>query len=269
MAVQARIEYRSPFDWTALVDFLSRRTVAPVEVFLDGEYVRDGIRIRNDAKACALVVTADERTARSQRAEAGWRAGPTLVDRVKHLFDTEAEPQKIARRFSTDRTLSSILRRHRGIRVPGAWDPFELVVRAIVGQQVSVAGATTTMRKIVAQFGHFPSAAELAATTVGGMPEQRAATIRRVAAAVATGDLPLERGPSLEESVQHLTSIKGIGPWTANYIAMRALREPDAFPAGDLGLLKASGVKSEKELQRMAEAWRPWRAYAAMLLWNR
>jgi AraC family transcriptional regulator, regulatory protein of adaptative response / DNA-3-methyladenine glycosylase II len=257
MAVQARIEYRTPFDWTALVDFLSQRTVAPVEVFLDGEYVRDGIRIRNDAKACALVLESD--TPR----------GEDIVSRARNLFDTEAEPQKIARRFAADRTLSSILRKHRGIRVPGAWDPFELVVRAIVGQQVSVAGATTTMRKIVAQFGHFPSAAELASTTVGGMPEQRAATIRRVAAAVATGDLPLERRPSLEESIQRLTSIKGIGPWTANYIAMRALREPDAFPSGDLGLLKASGVKSEKELQRMAEAWRPWRAYAAMLLWNR
>jgi AraC family transcriptional regulator, regulatory protein of adaptative response / DNA-3-methyladenine glycosylase II len=257
MAVPARIEYRTPFDWTALVDFLSKRTVAPVEVFVDSEYVRDGIRVRNDAHACALVV------------QSAMPVGEEVMSRARNLFDTDAEPQKIARQFAADRLLGSILRRHRGIRVPGAWDPFELVVRAIVGQQVSVAGATTSMRKIVAQFGHFPTAAQLAATPVGGMPEQRAATIRRVAAAVATGDLPLGRGPSLDESIHRLTSIKGIGPWTANYIAMRALREPDAFPSGDLGLLKASGVKSEKELQRMAEAWRPWRAYAAMLLWNR
>ncbi len=191
------------------------------------------------------------------------------ADRARHLFDTDTDPQPIAAHLSKDRVLRPILRRHRGIRVPGAWDPFEVVIRAIVGQQVSVAGATTTLRKIVAQFGGFPTPAELAATTLGGMPSQRAATIRRVAAAVATGDLALERTESLDEAIRRLTSIKGIGPWTANYIAMRALREPDAFPSGDLGLQKAAGIRSEKELLRIAEAWRPWRAYAAMLLWNR
>ncbi|HSP13305.1 MAG TPA: AlkA N-terminal domain-containing protein [Thermoanaerobaculia bacterium] len=257
MTAQVRIAYRAPFDWPALVAFLSKRTVAPVEVFEEDEYVRDGIRIRNDPAGSALTVTAS------------WPVAESIVSRARHLFDTEAEPRRIARRLAADRMLGPIIRKHRGIRVPGAWEPFEMVVRAIVGQQVSVAGATTTMKKIVAQFGAFPKPAQLAATPVSGMPEQRAATIRRVAAAVAAGDLPLTRGPSLEESIARLTSIKGIGPWTANYIAMRVLREPDAFPSGDLGLLKETEAKSEKELLRMAEAWRPWRAYAAMLLWSR
>ena len=247
-----RIDYRVPFDWPALVSFLSRRTVAPVEVFVDGEYVRDGIRIRHENGA--LTVMAND--------------GEDAKRRARHLFDTDAEPETIARHLSRDARLKPILKKHRGIRVPGAWDPFEVVVRAIVGQQVSVAGATTTLRRIVAQFGAFPTPAQLAATTLGGMPKQRAETIRRVAAAVASSDVPLERGHSLDESIRNLTTIKGIGPWTANYIAMRVLREPDAFPAGDLVLQKAADVKSEKELLRMAEAWRPWRAYAAMLLWS-
>ena len=259
-SVEVRLAYRTPFDWNAVSSFLSRRAVEGVESFTDDAYERGPVRIVNDTDGRSLIVSMPAAFAREIR---------DIATRARHLFDTDADPHVIGSHLRSDRQLRPILRQHGGIRVPGAWDSFELAIRAVVGQQVSVAGATTTLRKIVERFGAFPTAHQLARETIGGMPQQRIATIRRIAEAVDTGDLVLERGSSLEESIARLTSIKGIGPWTANYIAMRALREPDAFPAGDLVLQRAAGVKSEKELLRLAEKWRPWRAYAALLLWNR
>ncbi|HWS73268.1 MAG TPA: DNA-3-methyladenine glycosylase 2 family protein, partial [Thermoanaerobaculia bacterium] len=165
-----------------------------------------------------------------------------------------------------DSSLRKLVRKWPGARVPGAWDLFELAVRAVVGQQVSVAAATTLMGRIAARYGTpidsgdpaltlvFPDAAVLRDAPIDGMPATRAATIR----AVASADL---------ENIADLTSIRGIGPWTASYIAMRR-GDPDAFPAGDLVLRKAAGNISERELFARAEAWRPWRAYAAILLWR-
>jgi AraC family transcriptional regulator of adaptative response / DNA-3-methyladenine glycosylase II len=234
--------------------------VTGVESLSDGVYTRGAVRIINDDPSRTLVVSMPAALARDIR---------DIATRARHLFDTDADPQAIAGHLRGNRLLRPILRQHGGIRVPGAWDAFEVAVRAIVGQQVSVGGATTTLRKLVEHFGGFPTPQQLAVQTIGGMPKERAATIKRLATAVVAGHLVLERGASLEDSLERLTAIKGIGPWTANYIAMRALREPDAFPAGDLVLQRVAGVKSEKELLRMAEAWRPWRAYATMLLWSR
>jgi AraC family transcriptional regulator, regulatory protein of adaptative response / DNA-3-methyladenine glycosylase II len=259
-SVEVRLAYRTPFDWDALSGFLSRRAVNGVESLSEGVYTRRDIRIMNDDAGRTLVVSMPAALARDIR---------DIATRARHLFDTDADPHAIAGHLRGDRLLRPIIRQHGGIRVPGAWDAFEIAVRAIVGQQVSVAGATTTLRKLVDHFGAFPTAQQLATETIGGMPKERAATIKRLASAVVAGDVMLERGASLEDSLVRLTAIKGIGPWTANYIAMRALREPDAFPAGDLVLQRAAGVSSEKELLRMAEAWRPWRAYATMLLWSR
>jgi AraC family transcriptional regulator of adaptative response / DNA-3-methyladenine glycosylase II len=151
--------------------------------------------------------------------------------------------------------------------VPGAWDPFELAVRAIVGQQVSVAAARTILGRIATAHGFAPET--LAGVAIDGMPRKRAETIRLFANAVVDGSVVLERGDSLEETIDMLTALPGIGPWTAHYIAMRALGEGDAFPAGDLILRRNAGNLSERELLRRAEAWRPFRAYAAMLLWTR
>lgn len=259
-AVEVRLAYRAPFDWDSLTAFLSYRAVAGVETFHQGMYTRGPFVIRNDEEARSLVLSMPAARAGEIR---------DAATRARHLFDTDADPHVIALHLKKGRLLRPIVSRHNGTRVPGAWDPFEIAVRAIVGQQVSVAGATTTLRKIVERFGHFPTPEELAAETITGMPKERAATIARLAAAVVSGDLVLERGASLEESLSRLRSIRGIGPWTANYIAMRALREPDAFPSGDLVLQRHAGVKSEKELLRLAEPWRPWRAYATMLLWSR
>jgi AraC family transcriptional regulator of adaptative response / DNA-3-methyladenine glycosylase II len=142
------------------------------------------------------------------------------------------------------------------VRLPGAWDPFELAVRAIVGQQVSVAGARTVLGRIAA--AHTLTAERLAEVTVVGMPRKRAETIRNLARVVASGEIVFGR--------DDLTQLPGIGPWTASYIAMR-LGDQDAFPAGDLILRRAAGNLTERELLRRAESWRPYRAYAAILLW--
>ena len=174
------------------------------------------------------------------------------------------------------------------LRVPGAWDGFELAVRAVLGQQISVKGATTLSGRLVARFGErssiaggdadlhslFPSAEALAAADLSeiGLPRARAAAISALAGAVADGELHLDAPRDLDAAIAQLTALPGIGEWTAHYVAMRALREPDAFPATDLGLRRALGgngrPKSSAELRDIAEDWRPWRAYAAMLLWT-
>ncbi|MGZ4777589.1 MAG: DNA-3-methyladenine glycosylase family protein, partial [Thermoanaerobaculia bacterium] len=191
--------------------------------------------------------------------------------RVRKLFDLAADPIAIEAHLIRDKQLARRVAKLPGVRVPGAWDPFEVGVRAIVGQQVSVAAATTIMGRIVERYGEgaFPTPRRLmnARGTAIGMPRARWATIRALAAAEAREGLFTQRR-SLDESISTLTSIRGIGPWTAHYIAMRALREPDAFPAGDLGLRKAMANLSDRELRERAEGWRPYRAYAAMLLWQ-
>jgi 3-methyladenine DNA glycosylase/8-oxoguanine DNA glycosylase len=184
--------------------------------------------------------------------------------------------------------LASLVRRRPGLRIPGVWDPFECAVRAVLGQQVSVRAATTLAGRLVEAFGRpleplpagtgphrlFPRPEDLASADLGsiGLTRARAATLRRLAAATATGELAFDGAEGAEELAARLVRLPGIGDWTAQYVAMRALGAPDAFPASDLGLLKAAGSGGEKttpaRLRRRAEAWRPWRAYAAICLWT-
>jgi len=229
-----------PFHWGALLDFLRPRLV-PGESIDDDVYRRGDVTVRFDGRA--LVVNSDD---------------PDVLARVHRLFDVEADVAGIARHFAKDAMLAPLLARNRGIRVPGAWDPFETCVRAIVGQQVSVAGATTIMTRIVTRYGTSPERIARARGTNIGMPAARWETIRAIARAAAEDDLTLER----------IASLRGIGPWTASYIAMRVFRDPDAFPHTDLGVRKAFAMAPEREILARAEAWRPWRAYAAMLLWR-
>jgi AraC family transcriptional regulator, regulatory protein of adaptative response / DNA-3-methyladenine glycosylase II len=254
--IVVRLPYRQPFDYHGLLSFLGARAIPGVES-VDGDVYRRTISIggvngvisvRNDDGVLLLSVP-----------RAFTQSLKPIVDRVRRLFDLFADPDTISEHLSRDRTLRKLAGRWPGVRVPGAWDRFELAVRAVVGQQISVAGATTLMGRIAARHGTavengfvFPDAATLSVAAIDGMPAARAATIRAVASANLDDDL---------------ISIRGVGPWTASYIAMRS-GDPDAFPAGDLVLRKAAGNISERELLARAEAWRPWRAYAAILLWR-
>jgi AraC family transcriptional regulator, regulatory protein of adaptative response / DNA-3-methyladenine glycosylase II len=244
-----RLPYRKPYDFAGLLAFLRPRAIAGVESVSECEYrraTRDGIvSVRDDGEA--LVVSSE-----------------VHAERVRRMFDIDADPERIAAHLGRDRMLRALVRRWPGARVPGAWDRFELAVRAVVGQQVSVAAATTLMGRLAARFGTridtgdpslthvFPDAETLRDATIDGMPSSRAATIRALAAADLDADL---------------TQLRGVGPWTASYIAMRS-GDADAFPHGDLVLRRAAGGLTARELLARAEAWRPWRAYAAILLWR-
>jgi len=213
-----------------------------------------------------------------------------LVARVRRLFDLDARPDLIARVLGRDPHLAPLVEARPGLRVPGAIDPFEASVRALLGQQVSVAAATTLAGRFAAAFGaphaggdrltrRFPTAREVAAAGPAaiariGLPAARAAAVHALASAVARGAIRLDGARDLDPFVAELTALPGIGPWTAHYLAMRALHLPDAFPAADLGVRKAlraspsSPLPPPRELEARAEAWRPFRAYAVLHLWT-
>lgn len=244
------LAYTSPYDWDAILAFLRPRAIAGVEVISADAYERGGVQVTHDATRKVVIVS-----------------DPSQADRVRTMFDLDADIVAIEKRLGRDPMLAPLVRAHRGIRVPGTWDPFEMAVRAVVGQQISVAGATTIMGRIATRHGVTPESL-MRARANPGMPQARWSSIRGLARAVARGEVTFERGTTLEESIGRLTSLPGIGPWTAHYVAMRALREPDAFPHTDLGIRKAAGMIGDRELLARAEGWRPYRAYAAMLLWR-
>lgn len=285
-----RLDARPPFDWDALLGFLDARAIPTVEEIVDREYRRvvmidevcGVIRVRPDAKRCAL-------WAEPSPSLAGQLAA--LVPMLRRLFDLDARPALIQSCLERDPTLAPLVQRRPGLRVPGAVDTFEIVCRAIVGQQVSVRAATTLAGRLVQRFGtalasaerpsfststlthRFPSASTLAAASTAqiaaiGLPSKRAQTLQQVGVAFATGTLvDGARGLDDDELCQALRAIPGIGDWTAQYVAMRARGAPDAFPASDLGIRKALHGLSPKAATERAAAWRPWRSYAVMHLW--
>jgi AraC family transcriptional regulator of adaptative response / DNA-3-methyladenine glycosylase II len=229
------IRYSPPYDWPLISGWLRARAIEGVERVDADAYIRGGVVVRHVRGALQVPRAASKR--------------------ARLLFDLDADPRAIRKTFAKDALLAPLIRKRPGVRVPGAWDPFELAVRAIVGQQVSVAAARTILGRIAAAHGFVPE--RLAEVAIDGMPRRRAETIRLLArAVVADGGLPSD-----------LTAIPGIGPWTAQYVAMR-LGDRDAFPAGDLILRRNAGNLTERELLRRADAWRPFRAYGAMLLWT-
>jgi AraC family transcriptional regulator of adaptative response / DNA-3-methyladenine glycosylase II len=208
---------------------------------------------------------------------------------VRRVFDLAADPDTIGAHLALDPRLAPLVAARPGLRVPGAWDGFELAVRAIFGQQITVPAATKLLGRLVQAFGDplptsmqereglshlFPSVVRIAAAdlTTLGMPSARAMAVSALAQAIAADPAIFSRGASLEDAILKLRALPGIGEWTAQYIAMRELREPDAFPTADIGLLRAmaddSGRRpSPSELLTRSERWRPWRAYAALHLW--
>lgn len=286
-AVSVELPYRPPYHWEAMLAFLAARAIPGVEAVASGRYART-IAI-GDATGVLTVEPAARSRVKVTVQFPHLHALPTIIARVRRVFDLAADSVAIDAHLSQDPKLTPLVAARPGLRVPGAWDGFELAVRAILGQQITVAAATRLAGKVVCTYGTplpvssgaaaglthvFPTPAQLAAAdpVILGMPGTRAATLRSLAAAVLAD--PLIFGPrrSLEEAIGSLRSLTGIGEWTAQYIAMRELREPDAFPASDIGLLRAvadaSGRRpSPAELLAYAEAWRPWRAYAALHLW--
>lgn len=280
-----RLPFRPPFDWERVASFLSLRAIPGVESVRPRSY-RRVVRLGEDVGVLE-VTPSDTRPFVLLCVPMELSKGlVTIVERIRRLFDLGAVPSEINAHLSADTCLASRIATSGGLRVPGAWDGFELAVRAILGQQVTVRGATTLIARLVTAFGErvlgetdfglthtFPSPEVLATAKIEriGLPRARAASIRALAGAVCRGEIFLDESSGLEESVARLMEIPGVGPWTAHYIAMRALGEPDAFPQGDLGLRRALSngrLISASALAERAERWRPWRAYAAMVLWG-
>ena len=281
-ALQFELSFRPPYDWPALAAFLGARAVAGVEAVEDGVYRRTA-RVELDGKEhrgwIEAALSPKKPALRVAVSASLARVLPPVLSRVKALMDLSCNPSEVAP------ALGSLAERHPGMRVPGAFDGFEVAVRAILGQQVSVAGARTVAGRFAQALGEplatpfptlttiFPDAARVADAPMGriarlGMPGARARTILALARAVADGDLVLMPNADIEATLERLRALPGVGEWTAQYIAMRALAWPDAFPHTDLGVMKALGTKDAKRVLAVAEAWRPWRAYAVMHLWN-
>lgn len=297
-----RLPYKPPLDWTSLLAFLAPRAIPGVEA-VEGDRYRRTVRIDGSA---GTIEASPIRGEHALALRVQVPVGPgldRLVRRVRRLIDLDADPDRIARDLRRDPLLARLLRERPGLRVPGAWDGFETAVRAILGQQISVRGATTLSGRLVnlvgealdgraggTSFGdeiagagafrdHAASAGALTRLFPGpdavaradlsriGIPRGRATAIRGLAEAVLAGTISLDAANGMEDAVARLSALPGVGSWTAQYIAMRVLGEPDAMPFGDLGLQRALSL-TEPALRKRSEAWRPWRAYAAMHIWS-
>jgi AraC family transcriptional regulator of adaptative response / DNA-3-methyladenine glycosylase II len=275
-----RLRFRPPYHWDGMLKFLAARATPGVEAVEARSYRRS---ISWNGRDGYFEVSMDERQ-ESLLARIQFGHPQSLihiVERIRAMFDLNADWAAIVRTLRTDPMLSERVRAEPGLRVPGCWNGFELAIRAVLGQQITVKGATALAGKLVQAFGRpfslgnylnrlFPTPEVLAdARLVSiGMPSARAETIRALARAVCDGQISFEGIVDSDTFLARFQEIPGIGKWTAQYVAMRALGEPDAFPSGDLGLLRALSCGSSRELERRAEEWRPWRAYAAMYLWK-
>lgn len=278
-----QLSYRAPFDWEGLLRFLQARASKGVE-HVDGDLYqrtihmdtyKGWISVRNNPKKNVLNV------------ELSHSLTPILskvLKRVKELFDLNARPDIIMGRLSTDPFLAETIKRMPGVRIPGAMDGFEVAVRAILGQQITVKAATTLAGRFAEAFGAeietpypslthiFPSPERIAKLSVDdvaslGIIQRRAECILEIARQIQSGRLKLTASTS-HDIIENMTAIPGIGPWTANYVAMRVIHWPDAFPKEDIVLRKKLGGISAKEAEDVSQKWRPWRSYAAMYLWR-
>jgi AraC family transcriptional regulator of adaptative response / DNA-3-methyladenine glycosylase II len=283
-----RLPYRRPFSWPKILQYFAARATPGVEAVHGNTYLRT---VSANEKHGVVEISPDKRdgylslTLHCVATDALFET----VQIAREVFDLDAPIPEIRTTLGSDPTLKKMLRRNPGVRVPGSWDGFEITIRAILGQQISVKAATTIAGRIAGKYGErlvlpataiegdlsriFPTPERLMRARFAniGLTRSRVETIRRVSAAVVAGDLKFDTAQDPDRFCAVLTSIKGVGDWTAQYVAMRALKNPDAFPGSDLGLIKAIEYPQRvtpKELFARAEEWRPWRAYAAMLLWG-
>jgi AraC family transcriptional regulator of adaptative response / DNA-3-methyladenine glycosylase II len=286
-AIELFLPYRKPYDFQGLLSFMAARAIRGVENVTHDSYARV---IEADGAVGTLVVRdAPQRSALAVRIDLGRVVAlPALIGKLRRTFDLGADPRVISAALRRDPELAPLVAARPGLRVPGAWDGFEVAVRAILGQQVSVRAATQLATKLVDTLGTplaggalgeglthtFPRPERFDVELIVrlGMPRARAAALANLAQARRDDPRLFELRESLDDAVARLTALPGIGAWTAHYIAMRALAESDALPPGDIGLLRAlerDGVRpSARVLAERAEAWRPFRAYAVLHLWT-
>jgi AraC family transcriptional regulator of adaptative response / DNA-3-methyladenine glycosylase II len=289
-AIELLLPYKPPYDWPALLEFLRRRAIPGIEQVDDDSYTRS-IALHGATGTATVRPARGSKTGNALLVAVHFPkldALPTIIARLRRVFDLGADPQRIAAHLGCDPLLAPLLEARPGLRVPGGWDGFELAIRAVLGQQITVAAAAKLAGRLVAQYGEplqeptarithvFPQPAALSGADLAalGMPRSRAATLAAVAAAATANPHLFDARRTLDEAIAELRAIRGIGEWTAQYIALRQLREPDAFPAADVALQRAivqlengAACTAQRLLER-AQAWRPWRAYAAQHLWS-
>lgn len=277
------LAYQPPYDWDAMLGFLAARAVVGMETVVDGVYSRSIGLHGVHGTVSVWAGAADALEVELDFPDPG--AEPEIVRRLRRLFDLDADLALMQRHLAADPLLARLIAERPGLRVPGAWDGLELAFRAVLGQQITVVAAIRLAGKLLAHYGAalrsavpglthvFPEALVLAAADLAalGMPKSRGRTLSGVAQALLEDPLLFE--PNREGGVARLLALHGIGEWTAQYIALRQLRDMDGFPHGDVGLLRALEVlegtrPSARELADRAEAWRPFRGYAAQVLWT-
>lgn len=280
------LAYNAPWHWQQFYAHFALRKLLGVEHLSDNSYTRS-FQLGAYAGWFKVEPQTEQNALKLSVSESALGCLDQLIPRVRKMFDLDADPLAIAKHFSADPHVADLVKGNPGLRLPTAFDPFEQAVRAIVGQQVTVKAAVTVTGRLVSRLGEplagtnpegierlFPQPQAIAEANLEGigMPGKRVQTLQYFAGQIANGELQLNMQQGYLSLVEKLCALPGIGPWTAEYIALRAFGEPDAFPASDLGLLKApvwgaQGINA-KQLHALAESWRPWRAYAAAHLWQ-
>ena len=279
-----QLSYRPPFDWEGILKFLAGRMIRDVEFVTAESYART-VRLGKHTGWIKATHAPEKRSLLVEFTHTLSPVLPALLGRLRNLFDLAARPDLIAAHLMKDPLLRKSVAKNPGLRVPGAFDGFEMAIRAILGQQITVKAATTIAGRFADAFGEkietpfpeltrlSPLAARVARARIEdvaklGIISTRAASIIALARAFESGALKLDAGASPEADIEKLMTLPGIGQWTAHYIAMRASRWPDAFPTGDIGVRNNLGGVSAKQADEMSQAWRPWRSYAVMHIWN-
>jgi len=279
-SISLRLPYRGPLDSSPLFVFLSARAVDGIEESDGGKYRRT-LRLPRSTGIAELAPAEGHIHCTLRLADV--RDLGAAVQRCRRLLDLDADPYAITESLSDDPNLAPLVKRSPGMRIPGSTDPEELAVRAVIGQQISVKGARTVLGRLVSQFGKpltsadgglshvFPDAETLAQADLGhvGITANRQNTVRVLASALASGDVTLDPGADREETRSRLLELNGIGDWTASYVLMRGLGDPDSFMATDLGVRKAlDRLGLAEPASTAAMRWKPWRSYAQQHLWN-
>ena len=283
--INITLAYRLPYDWKSLLGFLAYRAIPGVELVSDDSYARSiSLEGMSGYFIARFLPEKNQLAATIQFPDTKYLY--QIIDRIRSIFDLRADSAQIDKFLKKDKMLCPLLKKYPGLRVPGSWDGFEVSVRAVLGQQVTVKAASTLASRIAQRYGSefdceidginrvFPEPAVLARAKMNnmGIVSQRIAAIKSIAELIEGNELIINCTADTAEFVEKICQVKGIGEWTAQYIAMRALSDPNAFPYSDLILLRAADPSGKsltpKQLLKLAEAWRPWRAYTVILLWK-